>query len=524
MPIVVSVLLSLRSLVRSRAALHLAGALALRSIIAARDPKTACALVGHLLQLPTRSLSPGRDSPLRICSCGSSSPAILNATSGRAARTRLTHQVGRAFRFVEWRLPRSRTHSASSTVRFSVVYHHSTGWFGSQRKFLRRTGIMISCGGRVRQRERVTSNRGSAALDSKVGAGLSRNRMSAVHQSTARPHTVGETLLDLQRTHGNAFVQRLVQRKLAVSRPGDSDERTADRVVDAVIRERNASGSVPSITRYEQPGVHRVCPECEAEIEHREVAGKQAVQEEALQAMPRPEMKTEVARVNQVRLSTRSVGATPAVISRQDTSPEETAGKQRGAGGTPRDIKKLLKDPCFGERVDDTKAHCQFSSKQSIMIRLVKESALRACTGAIAAIGMPGNEERVKQIARDYFHLDIKLSEKTKRTLIKTIKSVSAALEHAAIECRTCHDEGCNRGLIAFVESRTVLALCPPFFDSDIHKVYLTPRYLIHEAGHLAGVNTPTRDEMSLPPGGNEGRQVPRCGCHSQRGCMVSLH
>jgi hypothetical protein len=80
--------------------------------------------------------------------------------------------------------------------------------------------------------------------------------------------------------------------------------------------------------------------------------------------------------------------------------------------------------------------------------------------------------------------------------LIKTIKAVSAKLEHAAIECRTCHDEGCNRGLIAFVESRTVLALCPPFFDSEIHKVYLTPRYLIHEAGHLAGVNSPTRDEL----------------------------
>jgi hypothetical protein len=37
---------------------------------------------------------------------------------------------------------------------------------------------------------------------------------------------------------------------------------------------------------------------------------------------------------------------------------------------------------------------------------------------------MTGNEERVKQIAKDYFHLDIKLSEKTKRTLIKTIKAI----------------------------------------------------------------------------------------------------
>jgi hypothetical protein len=94
----------------------------------------------------------------------------------------------------------------------------------------------------------------------------------------------------------------------------------------------------------------------------------------------------------------------------------------------------------------------------------------------MAAINMPGNEDKVKQLAKEYFHLDIKLSEKTRRTLSRTIKSISDKLEHAAIACRTCHDEGCNRGLIAFVESRTVPALCPPFFDSEIHKVHLTPR------------------------------------------------
>ena len=351
------------------------------------------------------------------------------------------------------------------------------------------------------------------ASPSKASVGLSQKQENV----GSRRISGINTLLNLQRTHGNAFVQRLLQRKLAVSQPGDAYEQEADRVADAVVRKNDPRSLVPSITRYKQPGVHRMCPECEEEIEHRQVAGKEAVQEEELQAMPRPEMENEVARVNtlsgrsyhpaldeavlqkqsaQVRLSTRSVGATPAIISCQETSPEETSGKQRGAGSKPRDIKKLLKDPCFGERVDDTKAQCQFSSKQSIMTRLVEENALRACTGAISAINMPGNEERVKQIAKDYFHLDIKLSEKTKRTLIKTIKAISAKLEHAAIECRTCHDEGCNRGLIAFVESRTVLALCPPFFDSEIHKVYLTPRYLIHEAGHLAGVNTPTRDEL----------------------------
>ena len=39
-------------------------------------------------------------------------------------------------------------------------------------------------------------------------------------------------LLNLQGTHGNALVRRLVQRKLTVSQPGDEYEQ-ADRVADA---------------------------------------------------------------------------------------------------------------------------------------------------------------------------------------------------------------------------------------------------------------------------------------------------
>jgi hypothetical protein len=40
----------------------------------------------------------------------------------------------------------------------------------------------------------------------------------------------------LQRTHGNAFVQRLVQRTLAVTQPGDESEQEAHRVAGQVIR------------------------------------------------------------------------------------------------------------------------------------------------------------------------------------------------------------------------------------------------------------------------------------------------
>jgi len=176
----------------------------------------------------------------------------------------------------------------------------------------------------------------------------------------------------------------------------------------------------------------------------------------------------------------------PAVISRQK------ADKQ----GKPQDLKKLLKDPCYGERVDETKARCEFSDRQSAFVRIIKAHALRKCARAIAAIDMPGNERKIKGIAKDYFHLDIKLTEKTRETLKRTIKAVSDKLEKAPIECGTCQDEGCIRGFVAYALGRDTLVVCPPFFMSEIYPVPLTPRFLIHEACHLAGVNRPSRDEM----------------------------
>ena len=60
----------------------------------------------------------------------------------------------------------------------------------------------------------------------KAVAGLSRNPKSVIRTSISGV----EMLLDLQRTHGNAFVQRLVQRKLALSQSADEYEQEADRV------------------------------------------------------------------------------------------------------------------------------------------------------------------------------------------------------------------------------------------------------------------------------------------------------
>ena len=95
----------------------------------------------------------------------------------------------------------------------------------------------------MRQRERMTFKQGPVARGT-VGTGLSSNPTGVGFRSFAGV----ETLLNLQRTHGNAFVQRLVQRKLAVRRPGDKYEQEADRVADAVVRRKDDSSSIPAIS------------------------------------------------------------------------------------------------------------------------------------------------------------------------------------------------------------------------------------------------------------------------------------
>lgn len=88
-------------------------------------------------------------------------------------------------------------------------------------------------------------------------------------------------LLDLQRTHGNAFVQRLVQRKLAVSQPGDKYEQEADLVADAVVRKTDTISSLSAISHHAEPGVHRMCTEGDDEMRRWAVDGDEEGEEVA---------------------------------------------------------------------------------------------------------------------------------------------------------------------------------------------------------------------------------------------------
>lgn len=95
---------------------------------------------------------------------------------------------------------------------------------------------------------------GGPASQIQVGTVSSSNRQNVVRRNFAGP----ETLLDLQRTRGNSFVQRLVRRKLAVSQAGDRYEQDADRVADAVVQKKDASKSVPSISLNPESRVQRI--------------------------------------------------------------------------------------------------------------------------------------------------------------------------------------------------------------------------------------------------------------------------
>ena len=84
----------------------------------------------------------------------------------------------------------------------------------------------------------------SRASQSQLGAVSSHNSKSVVRRGISG----SEALLNLQRTHGNAFVQRLVQRKLAVRRLGDKYEQEADRLAEAVVRKTDTTISLSVIS------------------------------------------------------------------------------------------------------------------------------------------------------------------------------------------------------------------------------------------------------------------------------------
>lgn len=167
---------------------------------------------------------------------------------------------------------------------------------------------------------------------------------------------------------------------------------------------------------------------------------------------------------------------------------------QRTAGNAAvrhlmRDIDRgrAKKDFCVGEPVDAARARTAFTPAQAQILRVVRQAAIRVCSNAAVAVDLPGNESSVVRIAKDYFGVTVRMTGRTRRALVRSIRSVEQALTQAPINAGTCQDEHCNGGAVAHVdEARTMIVLCPRFFNPDLHPVAGTVRMLIHEAAHLA--------------------------------------
>lgn len=113
-----------------------------------------------------------------------------------------------------------------------------------------------------------------------------KENMAKVRQQPSapmpRPVGMAASLLSLQRSHGNWFVQRLlrsgaIQAKLSISQPGDEYEREADQVADQVMRMAEPEVSAQDLEQSENraPEIQRKCAACEEEEQvQRETGGE----------------------------------------------------------------------------------------------------------------------------------------------------------------------------------------------------------------------------------------------------------
>jgi hypothetical protein len=104
------------------------------------------------------------------------------------------------------------------------------------------------------------------------------------------PQSTVQRLLALQRTHGNASVQRLIQYKLNVSQPGDPYEQEADRVADAVTKANDQSGTAVAVDREPDSDltISRMCADCADEV-NRAAAPDDEQEKETMQMQRQPE-------------------------------------------------------------------------------------------------------------------------------------------------------------------------------------------------------------------------------------------
>lgn len=105
--------------------------------------------------------------------------------------------------------------------------------------------------------------------------GNAQQKTSIAHN--AQRGGLANSLLNLQRTHGNRFVQQtlkssIIQAKLSISEPEDEYEMEADRVADQVMRMQEPPGQSTNGMPGHNSGlsIQRLCKECDEQVQRQE--------------------------------------------------------------------------------------------------------------------------------------------------------------------------------------------------------------------------------------------------------------
>ena len=222
----------------------------------------------------------------------------------------------------------------------------------------------------------------AAQQDSKetaVKAQAQKPHETAAHIS--QPRNAVTSLLSLQRTHGNRYVQRLlnarlIQAKLAVSSPQDESEREADRVADQVMRmpDRSArdggTGSVP--TPY--PQIQRACAACEEDVkrqtkeeEEEEGIHRQEKEEEEEEGLHRQVKGESLDREEKEEEEEEGLQAKRVNGHAPEVSPETQARIEslRGGGQPLPETARAFFEPRFGRDFSQVRIHTDAGAAES---------------------------------------------------------------------------------------------------------------------------------------------------------------
>jgi hypothetical protein len=135
--------------------------------------------------------------------------------------------------------------------------------------------------------------------------------------STDQSYGLARSILNLQHTHGNRFVQHLlhaglIQAKLIVSQPGDPAEQEAERMAEVVMHpsDSGVTGAGAVDRQASSSEMQRICSTCEEKMQRQEMEDEE--EEMALQpATAAPDQPTVVPPELEAQVQARRGGGQP---------------------------------------------------------------------------------------------------------------------------------------------------------------------------------------------------------------------